>query len=94
MFHREGQKIILSAFFIVIITVLIAQFYIDIPWLRWLLQIASIVILVLILQFFEGIPNLPTSRNCGAIFKYRRTKVYYLTSLMWSIVLLMMPAKQ
>ena len=25
---------------------------------------------ILILKFFEGIPILPTSRNCGAIFEY------------------------
>lgn len=54
MFHREGQNIILSTFFIVVITVLIAHFYIDIPWLRWLMQIGSVVILVLILQFFRN----------------------------------------
>ncbi len=54
MFHREGQNIILSTFFIVVIAVLIAHFYVDIPWLRWLMQIGSVVILVLILQFFRN----------------------------------------
>ncbi len=54
MFHREGQKIILATFFIVVITVLISQFYLDTPWLRWLLQIGSTIILVLILQFFRN----------------------------------------
>ncbi len=54
MFHREGQKIILTAFFTVCAIVLVSQYYIDIPWLRMALQIGSIVILVLILQFFRN----------------------------------------
>ncbi|MEX0287548.1 MAG: phosphatidylserine decarboxylase family protein [Flavobacteriaceae bacterium] len=54
MFHREGQKIILSTFFIVSALVLLAHFYIDIPWLRILLQVSGIVVLVLILQFFRN----------------------------------------
>ena len=54
MFHREGQKIIITTFFILSAVVLLAHFYIDIPWLRILLQIAAIVILALILQFFRN----------------------------------------
>jgi len=54
MFHREGQRIIITSFFIVCAIVLVAQFYIDIPWARWALQIGSIVILILILQFFRN----------------------------------------
>lgn len=54
MFHREGQKIIITTFFIVCAIVLVSQYYIDIPWLRWILQIGSIVILILILQFFRN----------------------------------------
>lgn len=54
MFHREGQKIILLTFFIVSAIVVLAHFYIDLAWLRILLQITAIVILVLILQFFRN----------------------------------------
>ncbi len=54
MFHREGQKIILITFFIVSALVLLAHYYIDLDWLRILLQLAAIVILVLILQFFRN----------------------------------------
>ena len=54
MFHREGQTIILTTFFIVCATVIMAQYFIDIPWLRMLLQIAAIGILLLILQFFRN----------------------------------------
>lgn len=66
MFHREGQNIILTTFFIVIITVLIAQFYVDILWLRWLLQIGGLVILVLILQFFRN-PKRTVGKNFDEI---------------------------
>lgn len=54
MFHREGQTIILSTFFIVVVSVLVAHFYVDIPWLKWLLQIGGVTILILILQFFRN----------------------------------------
>ncbi|MBM1108021.1 phosphatidylserine decarboxylase family protein [Aurantibacter crassamenti] len=54
MFHREGQKIILITFFLVAVTVLLAQFYIAIPWLKMGLQILALVVLILILQFFRN----------------------------------------
>ncbi len=54
MFHREGQKIIVTTFFIVCAVVLASHYYVAMPWLKWLLQIGSIVILVLILQFFRN----------------------------------------
>lgn len=54
MFHREGQKIILIAFFTVSAIVLASQVYIDIVWLRWILQITSLIILITILQFFRN----------------------------------------
>jgi len=54
MFHKEGQKIIVITFLIVSTIVLTSQYYIDIPWLRWVLQLTGIVILILILQFFRN----------------------------------------
>ncbi|MGI9552820.1 MAG: phosphatidylserine decarboxylase family protein [Aurantibacter sp.] len=54
MFHREGQKIILITFFLAAITVLLAQFYLEIPWLRMAIQILALTLLVLILQFFRN----------------------------------------
>ncbi len=54
MFHKEGQKIILIAFFLVSALVLLAQFYIEIPWLRTSLQVTGLIVLVLILQFFRN----------------------------------------
>ncbi len=59
MFHREGQTIILTTFFLVIATVLISQFYVDIPWLRLAIQILAVLILVLILQFFRNPKRVP-----------------------------------
>ncbi len=66
MFHREGQKIILTTFFVVAAVVLIAQFYIVIPWLRILLQAIALVILVLILQFFRN-PKRVVKKNFDEI---------------------------
>lgn len=54
MFHREGQKIILTTFFLICAFVLLAHFYVDIPWLRFAIQIGSLLILVSILQFFRN----------------------------------------
>lgn len=54
MFHREGQKIILIAFFTVSAIILVSHFYINIVWLRWILQITSLIILITILQFFRN----------------------------------------
>jgi phosphatidylserine decarboxylase len=54
MFHREGQTIILTTFFIVSVIVFVSQYYLDIAWLRMTLQIAAVLILVLVLQFFRN----------------------------------------
>ncbi|MFK5971896.1 MAG: phosphatidylserine decarboxylase family protein [Flavobacteriaceae bacterium] len=54
MFHREGQKIILTTFFIVCAIVFISEYYLDNLWLKLGLQILALVILVLILQFFRN----------------------------------------
>ncbi|MCP4975614.1 MAG: phosphatidylserine decarboxylase family protein [Maribacter sp.] len=54
MFHKEGQNIILITFFLVITIILIAEFYAVNDWLRWGLQIISVLVLVLILQFFRN----------------------------------------
>lgn len=66
MFHREGQKIILITFFLVAITILVTQFYVNISWLRWILQIVALLILILILQFFRN-PKRQAKRNFDEI---------------------------
>lgn len=54
MFHKEGQKIILISFFIVCIAVFAAHFFIDINWLKMLVQITALVFLIIVLQFFRN----------------------------------------
>ena len=54
MFHREGQKIILTTFFSVGIAIVLAHFYIVEPWLQNIIQILALIILILILQFFRN----------------------------------------
>ncbi|HEA21923.1 hypothetical protein LCGC14_1234250 [marine sediment metagenome] len=66
MFHREGQKIILITFFIVSAIILASQFYVNIEWLRWSLQIAAVILLILILQFFRN-PTRKTVKNFDEI---------------------------
>ncbi|MEX0313574.1 MAG: phosphatidylserine decarboxylase family protein [Allomuricauda sp.] len=60
MFHREGQKIIIITFFIVVAIVLSAQFYVDIEWIRIAIQVAALIFLILILQFFRNPRRLVT----------------------------------
>lgn len=54
MFHREGHKIILITLFITIGIALAADYYVVIPWLKILIQVASLILLILILQFFRN----------------------------------------
>lgn len=54
MFHKEGQRIILTTFFVVSIAALLAQFYIESTWLRISIQVAGLIVLILILQFFRN----------------------------------------
>ena len=60
MFHKEGQTIILITFFVTVGIILTSQFYLEIDWLRILLQITALIILVLILQFFRNPKRLVT----------------------------------
>lgn len=60
MFHKEGQKIIIITFFLVVAAILAAQYYIDIEWIRFGVQIAALVLLILILQFFRNPKRLVT----------------------------------
>lgn len=66
MFHREGQKIILTTFFIVSAIILASQFLIDIPWLRLGMQVIAVIFLILILQFFRN-PTRRANKNFDEI---------------------------
>ncbi len=54
MFHKEGQRIILTTFFITAVIIILANYYVDLLWLKYTLQIGALVLLVLILQFFRN----------------------------------------
>ncbi|HUH47568.1 MAG TPA: phosphatidylserine decarboxylase family protein [Arenibacter sp.] len=54
MFHKEGQKIIVTTFIIVCSVTLLAHYYIGTPWLKIGIQVASLVVLIMILQFFRN----------------------------------------
>lgn len=54
MFHKEGGPSILLGTTFAVAVLLIADRFIDISWLRMLVQIAGVVILIIILQFFRN----------------------------------------
>lgn len=54
MFHKEGQKIILIAFFGCAAAALLAHFYLTPDWLRMAVQVLALLLLVSILQFFRN----------------------------------------
>ena len=62
MFHKEGFKIILITLFAVIGISLIAHYFVDIPWLKKLIQIIAFLFLIAILQFFRN-PKRITPKN-------------------------------
>jgi len=54
MFHKEGHKIIIITFILVIASFLLADTYISIKWLQTLVMVVLLVFLILILQFFRN----------------------------------------
>jgi phosphatidylserine decarboxylase len=62
MFHKEGYKIIIITFILVIAATLLVDGFITISWLRFVLLITLLVFLILILQFFRN-PKRITSLN-------------------------------
>ncbi|KAF2329105.1 MULTISPECIES: phosphatidylserine decarboxylase family protein [Flavobacterium] len=66
MFHKEGGPSILLGTVFTVAVLLIAERFIDINWLRMLIQIAALVILIIILQFFRN-PKRIAVRNSDHI---------------------------
>ena len=58
MFHKEGFTIIIVSFVLIAVTAMLTEQFIGLKWLRITLQIALLVLLVLILQFFRN-PDRP-----------------------------------
>ncbi|CAD0009025.1 phosphatidylserine decarboxylase family protein [Flavobacterium salmonis] len=54
MFHKEGGPSILLGTVFAVAVLLIADKFIDITWLRMLVQIAGVIVLIIILQFFRN----------------------------------------
>lgn len=62
MFHKEGHKIIVITFIIIVASYLAVDYFIDTPWLKYLLFTTLAVFLYLILQFFRN-PKRNTVNN-------------------------------
>ena len=60
MFHKEGGPSILLGTVFAVAVLLIADKFIDITWLRMLVQIAGVVVLIIILQFFRNPKRIAT----------------------------------
>jgi len=66
-FHKEGAKTILISCFVTIAIVLLADNFIELFWLKKLVQIIGLVFLIIILQFFRN-PNRDLSINEKVVF--------------------------
>ncbi|NNF20049.1 MAG: phosphatidylserine decarboxylase family protein [Flavobacteriaceae bacterium] len=66
MFHKEGQKIILITFFLLSTIIVLAHFYVGISWVKTAVQLAALVFLVAILQFFRN-PKRVADKNFDEI---------------------------
>tara|TARA_B110000046_G_scaffold183055_1_gene218346 strand:+ start:917 stop:1567 length:651 start_codon:yes stop_codon:yes gene_type:complete len=62
MFHKEGFKIIIAAFFIMILMALGAEYLIDLVYLKKGIQVLALVLLLVVLQFFRN-PKRATPKN-------------------------------
>lgn len=54
MFHKEGHKIIIITFALVVLSALTVNHFVQIEWLRMSLIIGLMILLVLVLQFFRN----------------------------------------
>lgn len=54
MFHKEGKNIILTTFFLVVVSIILGEYFISTLWIKILIQVVAIIVLILILQFFRN----------------------------------------
>ncbi|MCD0469194.1 phosphatidylserine decarboxylase family protein [Flavobacterium sp. JAS] len=66
MFHKEGGPSILLGTVFAVAVILLAEKFIDISWLRILVQLAGLLVLIIILQFFRN-PKRIAIRNSDHI---------------------------
>ena len=62
MFHKEGFKIIIATFFIMILMALWTEYLIDLVYIKKGIQVLALVLLVVVLQFFRN-PKRATPKN-------------------------------
>jgi phosphatidylserine decarboxylase len=62
MFHKEGYRIIMNTFILVAVISLLAEYKISVEWVKMLVQLAALILLVLVLQFFRN-PKRVTPKN-------------------------------
>ena len=60
MFHKEGFKIIIAAFFVIVSGIVLAKVYIDNFYIQKSVQVALLIILIAILQFFRNPKRITT----------------------------------
>jgi phosphatidylserine decarboxylase len=66
MFHKEGGKIILISTSLTILILLISRQLISIKWIEMSVQIATVLLLIIVLQFFRN-PNRTIVPNSNTI---------------------------
>lgn len=66
MFHKEGGKIILISTSLTILILLISRQFISIKWVEMSVQIATVLLLIIVLQFFRN-PNRTIVANSNTI---------------------------
>lgn len=66
MFHKEGGPSILLGTVFAVAVILLAEKFIDISWLRIIVQLAGLLVLIIILQFFRN-PKRIAIRNSDHI---------------------------
>ena len=54
MFHKEGAKIIIATLAVTLVVVITANEYINNIWLVKTIQVAALIFLILVLQFFRN----------------------------------------
>mgnify|MGYP003540687084 CR=1 FL=1 len=54
MFHKEGTQSILLGSIFTAVVLLLTDNFIDTTWLKMVIQIAALLILIIILQFFRN----------------------------------------
>lgn len=62
MFHKEGYRIIMNTFILVAVISLLAEYKISVEWVKMLVQLAALILLVLVMQFFRN-PKRVTPKN-------------------------------